>query len=141
MMDEINLTNGNTHKETARRPLVLTLLCLFSFVFFGLVLVLFLLALFWSGTVADMVFRYAPEYSLTRFGVYLYIFCGLILHAVSFTGIIFIWKMKRLGYLLLGPSSLVIAAYQLFETQTSSLTTAFYIALIIVFGFFLKKLR
>ena len=140
-MDEINLTNGNTHKETARRPLVLTLLCLFSFVFFGLVLVLFLLALFWSGTVADMVFRYAPEYSLTRFGVYLYIFCGLILHAVSFTGIIFIWKMKRLGYLLLGPSSLVIAAYQLFETQTSSLTTAFYIALIIVFGFFLKKLR
>ena len=105
-MDEINLTNGNTHKETARRPLVLTLLCLFSFVFFGLVLVLFLLALFWSGTVADMVFRYAPEYSLTRFGVYLYIFCGLILHAVSFTGIIFIWKMKRLGYLLLGPSSL-----------------------------------
>jgi len=141
MMDEINLTNGNTHKETARRPLVLTLLCLFSFVFFGLVLVLFLLALFWSGTVADMVFRYAPEYSLTRFGVYLYIFCGLILHAVSFTGIIFIWKMKRLGYLLLGPSSLVIAAYQLFETQISSLTTAFYIALIIVFGFFLKKLR
>jgi hypothetical protein len=140
-MDEINLTNGNTHKETARRPLVLTLLCLFSFVFFGLVLVLFLLALFWSGTVADMVFRYAPEYSLTRFGVYLYIFCGLILHAVSFTGIIFIWKMKRLGYLLLGPSSLVIAAYQLFETQISSLTTAFYIALIIVFGFFLKKLR
>jgi hypothetical protein len=140
-MDEINITNGNTHKETARRPLVLTLLCLFSFVFFGLVLVLFLLALFWSGTVADMVFRYAPEYSLTRFGVYLYIFCGLILHAVSFTGIIFIWKMKRLGYLLLGPSSLVIAAYQLFETQISSLTTAFYIALIIVFGLFLKKLR
>lgn len=140
-MEEINITKGNTHEETARRPLVLTLLCLFSFVFFGLASILFLVALFWSGTVADMVFRYAPEYSVSRFGVYLYIFCGLILHTVSFTGIIFIWKMKRLGYLLLGTSSLVIAAYQLFATQISPLTTAFYIALIIVFGFFLKKLR
>jgi hypothetical protein len=60
---------------------------------------------------------------------------------LSLAGIILIWKMRRLGYFLFGISSLIIAGYQLFSTQISPLTTAFYIVLILAFGFFLKKLK
>jgi len=48
---------------------------------------------------------------------------------------------EKVGYLLFGTTSLIIALYQLFATKISPLTTAFYIALILFFGFFLKKLR
>ncbi|MGA3012429.1 MAG: hypothetical protein ABSD71_00195 [Bacteroidales bacterium] len=140
-MEEISMKSGNAREDVAKRPFLLTLLCLFSFVFFGLISMLFIIALFWSGTIADMVLRYAPEHSVQRFTVFCYILGGLILHLSSLTGIILIWNMRRTGYLIFGVSSLIISGYQLFASQISILTTAFYIALIIVYGVFLKKLR
>ncbi len=140
-MEEISTRPQNIREGSVQRPFLLTVLCLFSFVFFGLISALFLLALFYSGSIADMVLRYAPEYSTKRVTVFFYILGGLILHSLSLTGTILIWKMKRLGYLLFGTSSLIISIYQLFATQISPLTTAIYIALILAFGFSLKKLK
>jgi hypothetical protein len=140
-MEEINTQPQIASEGATQRPFLLTILCLFSFIFFGLISVLFLLALLYSGSITDMVLRYAPEYSVKSYTVVIYILGGLILHAVSLAGIILIWKMKRFGYLLFGTTSLIIALYQLFATKISPLTTAFYIALILFFGFFLKKLR
>jgi hypothetical protein len=140
-MEEISVKNGNTRKDVAKRPFLLTLLCFFSFVFFGLISLLFIIALFWAGTIADMVLRYAPEHSVQRFSVFGYILGGLILHMLSLTGIILIWNMRRTGYLVFGVSSLIISGYQLFASQISPLTTAVYIALVILFGVFMKKLR
>jgi hypothetical protein len=140
-MEEINPSPGNTLGEAAKRPFLLTVLCLFSFVFFGLISVLFLFALLYSGSIADMVLRYAPENSPARITILLYILGGFLLHALSLAGNILIWKMRRLGYILFGISSLIIAAYQLFATQISPLTTAFYIGLILAFGLFYKKLK
>jgi hypothetical protein len=88
-----------------------------------------------------MVLRYIPENAFTRTGIFLYLLGGFLLHAVSFTGTLLIWKMKKKGYVLFGVSTLVIAAYQLFLARISPMTTAVYIFLVIAFGFFLKKLR
>jgi hypothetical protein len=140
-MEEISSQPQNTREDLIQRPFLLTVLCLFSFVFFGLISVFFLLALLYSGSITDMVLKYAPEYSVKSYTVLFYILGGLLLHALSLTGTILIWKMKRLGYLLFGTSSLIISIYQLFSTKISPLTTAFYIALILAFGFFLKKLK
>ena len=140
-MDELSKTPQNTQEERAKRPFLMTVLCLFSFVFFGLISVLFLIALLYSGSITDMVLRYAPVNSPARITVHFYILGGFLLHALSLAGTILIWKMRRLGYLLFGISSLIISAYQLFATQISPLTTAFYIGLILAFGFFLKKLK
>ncbi len=140
-MEEINTTTGNTSKDEVKRPFLLTVLSLFSFVFFGLISVLFFVALLYTGSITDMVLRYAPENSPARITVLFYILGGFLLHGLSLAGNILIWKMRRLGYILFSISSLIIAAYQLFATQISPLTTAFYIGLIFAFGFFLKKLK
>jgi hypothetical protein len=140
-MEEIKTSNGNTQTEAIKRPLLLTVLCLFSFVFFGMISVLFLVALLYAGFITDMVLRYAPENSPARITILSYILGGFLLHALSLAGNILIWKMRRLGFKLFGISTLIIAAYQLFATRISPLTTAFYIGLIIAFGFFLKKLK
>ncbi len=140
-MEEINTTTGNTLEDAPKRPFLLTVLCLFSFVFFGLISVLFFAALLYTGSITDMVLRYAPENSPARITVLSYILGGFLLHGLSLAGNILIWRMRRLGYILFGISSLMIAAYQLFATQISPLTTAFYVGLILAFGFFLKKLK
>ena len=140
-MEEIMTKNEEHKKEKVKRPYLLTVLCLFSFIFFGVITILFLVALFYSGSITDMIFRYAPENSPSRLMILFYILGGFLLHAISLSGIILIWRMKRIGYLLFGTSSLIIAGYQLFATQISPLTTTFYIVQIIIFGFFLKKLR
>jgi hypothetical protein len=124
-----------------KRPFILTLICLFSFVFFGLLTFVFLFAIFYSGTITDMVLRYAPENSPVAISVFFYITGGFLLHGIALTGNILIWRMKKLGYLLFGISSLIIAAYQLMATQISPFTTAFYICLIIAFGLFYKRLK
>lgn len=140
-MEEINTTTGNTREEISKRPFLLTVLCLFSFVFFGLISVFFLFALLYSGSITNIVLRYAPENSPSRITVLFYILGGFLLHGLSLAGNILIWKMRRLGYILFGISSLTIAGYQLLATQISPLTTAFYVGLILAFGFFLKKLK
>ncbi len=140
-MEVINTTPENTRKEVSKRPFLLTVLCLFSFVFFGLISACFLFALLYSGSITDMVLRYAPENPPSRITVLFYIFGGFLLHGLSLAGNILIWKMRRLGYILFGISSLIIVSYQLFATQISPLTTAFYVGLILAFGFFLKKLK
>jgi hypothetical protein len=140
-MEETSTTKANTDNIIARRPFLLTVICLFSFIFFGLIAVLFLLALIYSGSITDMVLKYAPENSPGRITILFYILGGFLLHALSLTGTLLMWKMKRLGYLLFGVSSLIIAGYQLLASQISPLTTGFYICFIIAFGLFLKKLK
>jgi hypothetical protein len=140
-MDEGLKSKGDKGHEKENRPFPLTILCLFAFVFYGLIALLFLFALFYSASITDMVLRYAPEDSSSGISVIFYTLGGFILHAVSFSGIILIWKMKKTGYWFFGISSLMIASYQLFATRISPVTTAFYIGLIVLTGIFYRKMK
>jgi hypothetical protein len=126
---------------TGKRPFLLTLLCLFAFVFYGITTLLFTVASLWSGTIADTVFQYAPEKSFSAFSVYAYLFAGLFFHAAGLYGTILIWRLKKKGFLFFGIASLIIAVYHLFATQISPLTTLFYIIFILLFGLFYRKFR
>ncbi|MCX6245675.1 MAG: hypothetical protein NTU98_13355 [Bacteroidetes bacterium] len=140
-MEEQTPVQAHIPESFPPRPFLLTLLCLFSYIFFGLISLIFLAALFYSGSITWMVLRYTPENPMTRTGIFFYIFGGFLFHALSFTGTLLIWKLKKKGYFLFGVSTLIIAVYQLFSSRISPLTTAVYIFLILAFGFFLRKMR
>ena len=140
-MQENNPESEKIHPAKAHRPMALTVICLFSFIFFGMISIIFLLALFYSGTVTEVLLRYAPGNGITKTGLFFYAFFGFLLHGGSFTGCVFMWRMKKIGYILFSLSTLTIAIYQLFEAKLSPLTTAVYILLVIAFGIFLKKMR
>jgi hypothetical protein len=140
-MPESKQEEVKIHSPSPIRPMGLTVICLFSFIFFGLVSLLFLAAIFYTGSITEVLLRYAPENSISKTGIFFYAFGGFILHAAAFTGCIFMWRMKRNGYILFSLSSLTIAIYQLFEANLSPMTTAVYITLVIAFGIFLKKMK
>ncbi|MCX6252724.1 MAG: hypothetical protein NTX61_18470 [Bacteroidetes bacterium] len=123
------------------RPLFLTVICLFAFVFFGIIAILFLLSVFWSGRITEVINQYMLQEKYAHFQIILITLGGFIFHAVAFAGIILIWNLKRTGYILFAIPVLLISGYQLFNHNIPVSSVAVYIALLILFGLFFRKLR
>jgi hypothetical protein len=122
------------------RPMVLTALCLFSFVYFGLLSGLLLLSLVYSGWITELVNLYNPGHGSTWFavtGVFLLLF---LLHALCFTGTFLVWRRKRTGYFIYGISALMLSFYQLFQPTVPVYSTAIPVALLVLFGLFFRRL-
>jgi hypothetical protein len=131
----------DTQGTSLKPPFLLSLLCVFSFVFFGIISLLFLISLFYSGSIIRIINEYIPERSVAPIQVILIVIAGFLLHSAAFTGTVLMLKMKKTGYILFGISVLIICLYQLFQDKISLFTTLFYIILIILFGLFYKKFR
>lgn len=123
------------------RSVFLELLCIFSFVFFGIIAILFLLSVFYSGWITDVVNQYTLQNSYSKTQVLIITLGGVILHAAAFAGVIQIWNLKKSGYYLFSISTLIIAVYHLFHHNIPVSYTTLYIALVILFGLFYRKFR
>jgi len=134
MMEDMQVT-------PSKPPFLLSLLCVFSFVFFGLISLLFLTSLFYSGSIIRIINEYIPERPVAPARVILIVIAGFILHGAAFTGTVLMLKMKKTGYVVFGIAVLIICIYQLFQDKISLFITLFYIILIILFGLFYKKFR
>lgn len=125
----------------SRPPFLLSLLCVFAFVFFGLISLLFLFSLFYSGSIIRVINEYIPEGSVTPNRIILVALFGFLFHGIAFTGTFLMLKMKKTGYVLFGIAALIICVYQLFQDKISLMTSLIYIILIILFGLYYKKFR
>jgi magnesium-transporting ATPase (P-type) len=139
---EKNYTYQDTHhkrKHKQPRPLFLSVISVFAFVFYGLISVLFLLALFSSGWISEVRNKYLPEGAETKQMIILITAAGFLLHLISLIGSINIWHRRKSGYLMLSISTLIIALFQLLSNRISIFTTAVYIFFIILFGIYYRR--
>jgi len=141
MKDKIRPIKTPKNSPVNSRPFFLTLLCLFSWVFFGLLSILFLTGIFWSAWVTRVTNQYIPSETWSVSQVRLIFAAGFLLHLLAFTGSILIWNMKKTGYYLLAISCLGIAAAQSLQPQIAVSATALYILFILAFGIFYRKLN
>jgi hypothetical protein len=125
------------HKQP--RPVFLSVISVFAFVFYGLISLLFLLALFSSGWISEVRNHYLPEGTETKQMIILITAAGFLLHLTSLIGSINIWYRRKSGYLMLSISTLIIAVFQLFFDRISIFTTAVYICFIILFGIYYRR--
>jgi len=123
------------------KSLLFTVLCVFSWVFFAGLAAVFLVASLYGKWIADLVRLYLPDTSLNEWLSRCIFFTGFLLHAISFTGTILLWKQRRLGYYLVAVPSLLVAAVHLFQPQISWLFTSLYILLIVFFGLYYRKME
>ena len=141
-VNEIESVTRRSHhprKNKHRRPVLLTMLCLFAFIFYGLLSVIFLLALFFSGWISEVRSKYLPDGTESTGVIILITSMGLLLHLVSLSGSIYMWYRRRTGYLMLSISTLILAFYQLLTDNISVFTTSVYFILIILFGIFYRR--
>lgn len=141
-MDEEQKTNEA--EKTGRqqtRPVFLTALCLFSFVYFGLFTALFLLGLFYSETITTVIAQYLPAEIHPSSGVRWIFAGGFLLHLLGFIGSVLVWKLRKSGYYLIAGACLAVAVFQTFRPDISVASTAVYITLLILFGVFFRRLH
>jgi hypothetical protein len=127
--------------EERSRPFMLTLLSLFTLVFYGLFSLFFLLSVFYSRWLTDTINLYIPENTYAYATVLLLAITGFSLHAIAIAGIILMWRMNKKGYFLFGVPSLAIAAVHMALPQKAILSLIIYISLVILFGLFFRRFR
>ena len=143
-MENIRKTSDPLEQKTRGRSryraMLLKITCLFSFVFFGIIMLLCLAGLFGSAWISEVITHYLPKGSIYSQGTVILIAgLGLLLHGVAFFGIVRIWAKRRLGYVLFSISSLTITLIFLISDKISIPTTAVYIFLVIFFGLYYRR--
>jgi hypothetical protein len=123
------------------RPVLMTVLCLFSFVFFAIMAVLFFAGIFWSDWITSVTNQYAPPGLYALSTIRLIFTGGFLLHALALSGSILLWNLRKEGYYLLALSCILIASFQLIQPQIAVTTTAVYILLLLMFGIFFRRLH
>jgi hypothetical protein len=123
------------------RPFLLTLLCIFSFIFFGLISLLLLISVFYTGSLRDLLNTYIVGDPVSTLGVFSVLMLLFVLYASAFAGTALMWRMKKTGYYLFGIPVLAISAYQLFQHKIPTLSTFILISLLLLFGAFFKRLK
>ena len=127
--------------QVKSRPVLLTVLCLFSFVYFALLSFLFFIFVFYSGRIAVVRNLYIPEDKFTGSQLLFILVAGFLMHLAAFAGTFLIWFLRRAGFWLLALSCLVMALYQILQPHISLGTTGVYIILIPFFGLFFRRLH
>ncbi|MEI7724900.1 MAG: hypothetical protein WCK09_07330 [Bacteroidota bacterium] len=121
------------------RPVILTMLCLFSFVYLFLLTALFLAGLFNAGWITKVTNQYLASADFTKAQTTLIFGAGFLLHGLAFTGVLFIWNLRKKGYYLFTVVCLMIALLQTLLPDISVTTTAVYIIMIIIYGIFFTR--
>lgn len=134
-------------EKTIKRPPLLTVLCIFTFIWSGLWTLVSLTGIFSSAFISDYLYEFYPE--LGTFAVNMVIIVctvGLLLFGLSLWGAILMFHLRRPGFVLYTVSSGMMLIFQLF-TVMSNLTpvNAMYlivsIIFIILYSLFVKKMR
>ncbi len=123
------------------RPVLLSVLCIFSFVYFGLLSVLFLAGLYNASAISGVFGIYTPEAIFSKSEVRLFFAGALLIHALGFAGVVLLWRLRKTGYYILGLSCIIIASFQTFRPDISVTATAIYIGMIFLFGVFFKRYK
>jgi hypothetical protein len=123
------------------RPVFLTMLCLFSFIYFALLSLLFLVSLFYSGRIAHVRSIYVHDDKYTGTQLLFLFFTAFLLHFVAFTGTFLIWFRRKTGFYCLASSCLIMAVYEFFQQHDAIGTMGVYIVLILFFGLYFRRLH
>ena len=141
MDEDVNPNEDINIAQVRNRPLLLTILCLASFVYFCLLSLLFLAGLFNASWITRVMNQYFATAHYTNVQTLLFFGAGFSLHVLAITGIWLIWNLRKTGYYFLALSCLIIAIYQLTNPGAAIASTAAYISLILLFGVFYNSLQ
>ena len=129
-----------TLSPKAKRPVLLTALCIFASVFFGLIALILLVALFYSGSFMELINTYTDE--PVSYGQLMALLSSMfLLVTAAVAGIYLMWRMKRTGYYVFSIPILTVCIFQLSMSRIPVFSTWMLVMFIILFGLFFTKLR
>jgi len=140
MSDDVKKPDANLHGSFLKRPFTLSLLCVFSWTSYGFMGLLYLLGLIYRDWITEVIGQYIPDTGWSGIRVTLFFLSGFLLHAFAVTGVIFVWKLRRVGYPMLIFPSLLIAIFYLFSQDISWVSIGSYLFMVVLFSLFYPRM-
>jgi len=132
---------GNGSSPTGKdRPFLLSTLCVFAWVSYGLMTLLLLAGILYSGYISEVFNQYLDPESRSGIPLPVWFVTGFILNATAFTGVFMIWRLRRTGFLLFTISTLLLAVMHLLRADISLAAALFYLTIIVLFGIYFRRL-
>ena len=137
---EIDSTDDLTKKK--RRPLGLSLLLIFSFVYNGLLMLVMIAGLIFPDIVQNILQQYYKQIYISGTAAILFTVAGTIVFGLSFFGLILLWRYKRRGftYYALAQAILLFALVVILRSYDYT-NIAIALAVLVIFGLDAKNMK
>jgi len=134
--------NSSAPKKKHSRPLGLSLLLIFSFVYNGLLLLVMLAGLFYPDIVQNILQQYYKQVYISGAIAVLFTIAGTIVFGISFYGLILLWRYKRRGFTFyaLAQAILLFTLVIIFRSYDYT-NIAIAVAVLVIFGLYAKNME
>jgi hypothetical protein len=139
-MEEPNTREQKTPEK--RRPLGLSVVLIFSFVYNGLMLLVMIVGMFSTKTIKDILQHYYQNISLPVSTAFMLSLSGTVIFGISFFGLILLWLMRRKGFYYYASSQAIMLAAIVFIFNSFDLVNfSIAVVVIIIIGLHIKAMR
>ena len=121
------MDNENQQAATLKRPFFLTFLCIIGFTYTVMFSMLFLLGMLYSTGISGILDKYLQIYDLSGMNFFLFSTGGFLIFFSSFVGVLLMWKMQWLGFLIYTVTAIVFITLEL-------IIAGFYLPDIVIYG-------
>lgn len=128
--------------ETKRkgRPLLLSALCIFSFVYNSFILIILIFALFIPEFVTESFTRYTVNYNFTVTETVMLLILGILIVGSILTGVYLFWKGRIIAVYFYFPAKILYTLLILFTGNYTYYNVSVSVFLLLSYLFFVKSL-
>lgn len=135
------MENTTNEVATAKRPGLVSVLCILTFIGSGLATLMYLLLLIAAGSLGAMLADIPGLGSMIAGGGMAIFGAGFVLSFASLFGAIKMWGMKKMGFFLYtGAQVLLLIVPLFFGVPFSVMSAVFTVLFIVLYGINLKKM-
>jgi hypothetical protein len=129
-------------KVEKKRPLGLSLLLIFSFVYNGLLSLVMLAGLFYPDIVQNILQQYYKQIYISGTAAFLFALAGTIIFGISFFGLILLWRYKRRGYTFYALAQVIMLFTLVVILRSYDYTNiAIVVVVLVIFGLYAKNMK
>ena len=128
--------------EKNNRPLGLSLLLIFSFVYNGLLAIVMIVGLFNPDIVQSILQQYYKQVYISGTTTILLTLSGALVFGISFFGLILLWKYKRKGFYYYATAQVIMLLTLVIILKSYDYTNiAIVIVILVIFGLYAKNMK
>jgi hypothetical protein len=130
------------HVTTKHRPLGLSVLLIFSFIYNSLLLLVMILGLFSKEVVRNILQQYYTQIYISDIGAFALTLIGSLIFGISLYGLILLWKMLRNGfYYYASAQAFMIVSLIVFFRSYDYINIAIALAVIVIIGLHTRQMK
>lgn len=128
-------------KKTHTRPVFYSALVSAALLYSFLMSVLFLAGILKNKWLTNVMNDYFPERVFSDSGTLFFTITGLVVHAISITGLIFLIRLRRIGYYIFGIATVLLITIPYLYGSGNLVSSVIYATVYILLGLYFKKMR